>query len=218
MRNKLANFDSISIAVIPILLAVLLVTGCARDNARNVASDFLAPPSEQMASAQQNVVDGQAESVIQQTGYQQNIADPVWHDTFATAVSEAQMNDKLILADFTGSDWCHWCVKLKQDVFSTPEFKTWANDNVVLLELDYPRKGSQSAAIKQQNEMLKSRYNISSYPTVLILDAAGNVHAKMGYEQGKTPAQWVQIAESRLQNGAAKMRSMATSKGSTTKR
>ena len=209
MRNKPANLDFISIVVTPLLLSALLLTGCARDNSRNVASDFLAPPSEQMA-ARQETVDGQPESVIQQTGFEQNVADPVWHDTLATAVSEAQMNDKLILADFTGSDWCHWCVKLKQDIFSTPEFKAWANDNVVLLELDYPRKGSQSAAIKQQNEMLKNRYKISSYPTVLILDAAGNVRAKMGYEQGKSPAHWVQIAETRLQDGAMKTRSVAT--------
>ena len=126
------------------------------------------------------------------------IAEPVWHDSFADAVAEARTNDKLILADFTGSDWCHWCVKLKEDIFSKPEFKDWANANVVLLEVDYPKRTQQTAAIQQQNQMLKSRYNISSYPTILLLDTAGNVRAKMGYENGKSAAQWCQIAESRL--------------------
>jgi len=179
MRNKAVEFNFFSTAITGMVLAGILVTGCARDNSRNAVNDFFENPTDHMSEA--------AKRDLQQT------ASP-------------RSNDKLILADFTGSDWCHWCVKLKKDVFETPEFKSWANENVVLLELDYPRNGSQPAPIREQNQMLKSRYNISSYPTVLLLDAEGRVRAKMGYEQGKTPSQWVQIAESRLQAGNANSR------------
>ena len=59
----------------------------------------------------------------------------IWHDSYESAIEESQKTGKPILADFTGSDWCHWCVKLKTDVFETETFQNWAQDNVVLLEL-----------------------------------------------------------------------------------
>ena len=123
----------------------------------------------------------------------------VWHTSWEEAREEAEQTGKLILADFTGSDWCHWCVKLKKDRFETPEFQSWAKDNAVLLELDFPRNSPQPMAVKIQNRNLKEQYDIRSYPTVLLLKPDGSVQAKMGYESGKSASQWVQLAESRLQ-------------------
>ena len=120
------------------------------------------------------------------------------------------MTNKLILADFTGSDWCHFCVKLDDEIFSKPEFKAWANDNVVLLKIDFPKRTQLPPQIRKQNEMLKSRYQISAYPTVLLMDVEGNVRAKMAYERGKSASQWVQIAEARLQHNASRTQSIAT--------
>ena len=72
----------------------------------------------------------------------------IWHDSFEAAREQALVSGKPILADFTGSDWCSWCVKLKKDVFNKPEFEAWARENVVLLELDYPQRSRQSSEIR----------------------------------------------------------------------
>ena len=134
-----------------------------------------------------------------QTSYNARIAEPQWGVSLPEAIAEAQSTDKLILIDFTGSDWCHFCVKLKKEIFETSEFKAWASENVVLLEVDFPRGSPLPPQVQQQNEMLKKRYDISSYPTVLLVDVEGNIKAKMGYQNGQSPSQWVQVAESRLE-------------------
>jgi protein disulfide-isomerase len=120
----------------------------------------------------------------------------VWHEDFSKALEESAQTGKPILADFTGSDWCHWCVKLKEDVFETDVFEQWARENVVLLELDYPRRGIQDSEIKKQNTELKERYEISSYPTVLFLDQRGTVLGKMGYVNN--PSEWISSVEKQL--------------------
>ena len=82
------------------------------------------------------------------------------------------------MAGFTGSDWCVPCKRLKRNVLDAEEFKNWAAANVVLLELDYPKQSKQSKQSKEskeQNETLKQRYQISKYPTILLLDSEGEV-------------------------------------------
>ena len=120
----------------------------------------------------------------------------IWHESFESALEESNATGKPILADFTGSDWCHWCVKLKEDVFETESFKAWADENVVLLELDYPKRGMQSPEIKAQNTELAQRYGIQSYPTVLLLSGSGDVIGKLGYLDN--PESWISAAESHL--------------------
>lgn len=120
----------------------------------------------------------------------------IWHDSFDSAKAAAADSGKPILADFTGSDWCHWCVKLKEDVFEKDEFKEWARDNVILLELDYPKRSSQAPSIKKQNAELARRYNVSGYPTVLLLTPDGEVMGKLGYDADVS--KWVKSAEAIL--------------------
>lgn len=117
----------------------------------------------------------------------------IWHDSFETAQQASRETGKPILVDFTGSDWCSWCIKLKQDVFETSKFKAWARDNVVLLELDYPKRSIQSMAMREQNRMLAERYKVESYPTVLLLDSEGEVLGKLGYM--KNPTAWIASAQ-----------------------
>ncbi len=124
----------------------------------------------------------------------------IWHDSYESAIEESLKTGKPILADFTGSDWCHWCVKLKTDVFETETFKNWAQDNVVLLELDFPKRGLQAPKIKQQNQELANRFQIQSYPTVLFLDSKGGKIGTLGYL--KDPEIWITQAEIQLSGGA----------------
>ena len=124
----------------------------------------------------------------------------IWHESFEEAQAASLESGKPILADFTGSDFCTWCIKLKKDVFETSEFKSWASENVTLLELDYPKRGIQTPAIRRQNSELKDRYKIQGYPTVLLLDSEGEVMGKLGYMN--SPTEWISKAESFLNKSA----------------
>lgn len=77
-----------------------------------------------------------------------------WFTDLPAAVAEATKSKKPLLVDFTGSDWCGWCIKLKKEVFDTAEFKTWAADKVVLVEIDFPRKKAQSPAEKKGEQSI----------------------------------------------------------------
>ena len=103
---------------------------------------------------------------------------------FELAVSQAKINGKPILLAFTGSDWCGWCVKLEREVFSQPEFKTWASEHVVLVTADFPEHHPQSDEVKQENAELAKRYGIDSFQTVVLTDAAGREFARTGYRPG----------------------------------
>ena len=113
--------------------------------------------------------------------------DKLWQTDFAAAKAKAKAENKLLLVDFTGSDWCGWCMKLVAEVFSKDAFKTEAPKKFVLVELDYPspaKKKKQSAELKKQNEDLAKQYKIQGYPTILLMDAEGKVVAKTGYQPG----------------------------------
>lgn len=107
-----------------------------------------------------------------------------WLDDFEKAKEYARDENKIILMDFTGSDWCGWCIKLDREIFSTPEFKNYAEQNVVLLKLDFPKRTPIAANVKAQNERLASQFGIRGYPTVIILNASGQQIGKMGYMDG----------------------------------
>src|SRR5690606_17786206 len=116
---------------------------------------------------------------------------------FEAAKATAKKEGKVILADFTGSDWCGWCIKLKEEVFDTPEFKEWAAEKVVLLELDFPRKTELAAELKAQNQGLAKQYGIEGYPTILFLDADGRELGRYGYDAGG-PEPWIAKAETMM--------------------
>ena len=108
----------------------------------------------------------------------------LWITDFDAAKTQAKAGGKLILADFTGSDWCGWCMKLKAEVFDKDEFKAAAPKSFVLLELDYPHKKELPEALRKQNEKLQEQFQIEGFPTILLLDADGKVMARTGYQEG----------------------------------
>lgn len=116
-----------------------------------------------------------------------------WLTDHAKAVALSKKTGKPILANFTGSDWCGWCIKLHKEVFGTKEFKDWASKNVVLLELDYPRSKKQTEAMKKQNTGLARKYEIRGFPTVLFLKPDGTILGRSGYMDGG-PKPWVNSA------------------------
>lgn len=93
-----------------------------------------------------------------------------WHVYLQEAYEESKKTGKPILANFTGKKWCGWCKKLTKDVFVHDEFKTWADKNVVLLELDYPRREPLPEDIAKQNRELQQAFQVRGYPTVWVFD------------------------------------------------
>ncbi len=93
-----------------------------------------------------------------------------WLINYEEVYTKSTKENKPIMANFTGSDWCGWCKKLKKAVFDTQVFKDWAKDNVVLFELDYPRRTAQDPGIKEQNRQLQQTFRsfVRGYPTVLM--------------------------------------------------
>lgn len=107
-----------------------------------------------------------------------------WMTDFDAAKAKAAAENKPLLVDFTGSDWCGWCIKLNKEVFSQQAFKDFAKENLILVELDFPRKKAQSAELAAQNQALAEKYAVRGFPTILILDAKGEVIKQTGYRRG----------------------------------
>ncbi|MEY3392969.1 MAG: hypothetical protein RLZZ322_1818 [Verrucomicrobiota bacterium] len=110
-------------------------------------------------------------------------ADPVWLTDLDQGMKIAKAEKKAILVDFTGSDWCGWCIRLKKEVFDQKEFAA-ATKDFVLVELDYPQKKQQPPEEKAKNKALAEKFGIEGFPTILLLDANGEPFAQTGYEAG----------------------------------
>lgn len=93
-----------------------------------------------------------------------------WMVSLEKAYEESKKTGKPIMANFTGSDWCGWCKRLSAAVFVQPEFKQWANENVVLLELDFPRRKQVPEEIRQQNMSLQQSFGVRGYPTIWVFN------------------------------------------------
>jgi thioredoxin-related protein len=114
-----------------------------------------------------------------------------WETDFELAKKRAKEENKSILIDFTGSDWCGWCIKLNKEVFSTPEFQEYAAKKLIMVELDFPKKKELPAKLKEQNEKLQEEYKIEGFPTVILLNSRGKEVARTGYQEGG-PAKYIE--------------------------
>ena len=112
---------------------------------------------------------------------------------YKLALALSKESKRPILADFTGSDWCGWCIKLKEEVFDTKEFKEWAGKNVIMLEVDFPHGKKQDAKLIAQNGELQAKFQIRGFPTVLVLDDKGAKKGELGYQAGG-PSVWIPLA------------------------
>ena len=124
-----------------------------------------------------------------------------WHTDMSKATDISIKENKPMFLFFTGSDWCGWCIRLQKEVFHTPDFIKWAKENVVLVELDFPRKNEQTDAVKMQNAQLQQQLQVKGYPTVWFVSAAKTADAKVnlnalgstGYVAGG-PEKWLAAA------------------------
>ncbi|HMJ88250.1 MAG TPA: thioredoxin family protein [Candidatus Acidoferrum sp.] len=117
-----------------------------------------------------------------------------WITNYDTAVAQAAREEKAVLINFTGSDWCGWCIKLKAEVFDTPEFTAFAEANFVLLEVDFPQRKRLSAEQQRKNDALQEKFGIEGFPTLIVLNASGKAVAKTGYVRGG-PAKFIEAVK-----------------------
>lgn len=113
-------------------------------------------------------------AVLSATLFAQDSELKAQHEGWLIDMNEAyelhKETGKPILANFTGSDWCGWCKRLSANVFTHDEFKKWADENVILLELDFPRKKQLPEKYRQQNAGLQQAFQVRGYPTVWIFE------------------------------------------------
>ena len=122
----------------------------------------------------------------------------VWHTDVNKAIELSVKTEKPLFMFFTGSDWCGWCKRLQKEVFFKPEFAIWANKNVVLVELDFPRRTKLSAELQKQNRELQQMFGVRGYPTIWFINPEKQEESKtnlaklgyQGYVAGGPPA-WI---------------------------
>lgn len=102
-------------------------------------------------------------------------AAPDWETNYKKAQEQAKSQSKLLLMEFSGSDWCGPCMLMDKEVLSRPEFTDYAKKNLVLMEVDFPRRKMQPDEVKKQNEELASRYQVEVLPTFIVLNGEGKL-------------------------------------------
>ncbi len=107
-----------------------------------------------------------------------------WEENLESALQKAKTENKAVLVNFTGSDWCIWCQRLSEEVFSKSEFEDYAEKNLILVRLDFPKNIEQSVETKMYNNQLAQRFGIEGFPTILLFNSSGNLVLRTGYQPG----------------------------------
>jgi protein disulfide-isomerase len=110
--------------------------------------------------------------------------EPEWLTDMDKAQKAAADQNKTILVNFTGSDWCGWCKRLDKEVFSKADFAAFASKELVLVKLDFPKHKKLTDEEKKANYALMKKYNVSGFPTIFLIDANGKSLLQTGYRNG----------------------------------
>lgn len=125
-----------------------------------------------------------------------------WSHRWEQAAKESLATGKPVMIDFTGSDWCVFCIKLKTEVFDTPAFRSWSEANVVLLEIDFPRNFDFDPKLQVEYEALAGKYGVRGFPTIVFADHTGQPLGSTGYAEGG-PEAWLPKAEAALRGSVS---------------
>ncbi len=120
-----------------------------------------------------------------------------WTTDFAAAKELAKKTGKVMFVNFTGSDWCGWCIRLKENVLTKKAFRNYAKDNLVLVEVDFPEKKPQMPVQQKANAALMRKYDVEGYPTILLLNGDGKELARLEYKD-YSPEEYVEYIKSAL--------------------
>lgn len=183
MNNAKSFFQILCLLV----LGVTIVAGCSKKPDKETP----APEPQQVAEPTET----------QEVAVKETEEVDIWTQDFAAAKKQASEQGKDLLIDFTGSDWCGWCIKLDNEVFSKQAFIDEAPKHFVLVKLDYPRDQTLiTEEVRQQNEKLKEQYPIQGFPTIFLTDASGTPYAQTGYQSGGPESYNEHLAKLQAQN------------------
>ena len=161
--------------IIPAGAITLLASGCGLANVSGVKNLFLA-----------------LSVIIGFIAANSARAELDWLTDYKKAQEEAKANNKSLLINFTGSDWCPACVELQKEVFSTPQFRDYASKNFVFLEIDFPRSKPQPQEVALQNQELAARYGIEAFPSVIVVSSEGKkIGELIGYNPDVTVEMYI---------------------------
>ena len=138
-----------------------------------------------------------AAALLLSTAHDARANEIPWHDSLESAVATAHREGKPILTIFTGSDWCQHCKTLEANVLDTNRFRAWAEDHVVLLEIDMPQQGITKAQRAERSQICKA-YGIRSFPSVVLIDQDGTkLYSQAGYG-GQSAPLWIEMVAKHL--------------------
>lgn len=108
-----------------------------------------------------------------------------WKTDLTKAIAQAKKENKLVFINFTGSDWCGWCIKMDRETFSKDQFSDYAKANLIPVVLDFPHNIDQPTQLKATNEALQEKFKVEGFPTMIALDGSGKeVWRHEGYLEG----------------------------------
>ena len=144
---------------------------------------------------------------------QPTVEGDVWMADFDAAVAVAKKEGKHLLVDFTGSDWCGWCIRLHEEVFDHAEWESVVTKEYVLVALDFPRNEDAKAKVPnpKRNDELSAKYGVSGFPTILLMTSDGDVFGQTGYQKGGPEAYLTHMAELKAAGMPALKESIAMS-------
>jgi thioredoxin-related protein len=169
----------VKLSVLVAMVMVLVCSGCRKK------ADSTTPVAEETTA----IADANAASVS-------------WVTDFEMAKKKAADEGKDLFINFTGSDWCGWCIRLDKEVFRQKLFASEAPTRFVFVKIDFPRQTSLPAALKKQNDQLAQEYQVQGFPTIILADATGKTYAQTGYQEGGPMAYLQHLAELRMQRPA----------------
>jgi protein disulfide-isomerase len=123
--------------------------------------------------------------------WQAGAEEGAWTTDLSKAQSQAKAEKKLVFMDFNGSDWCPPCKALHKTVLSSPEFVSFAKNNLVLVDVDFPGHKQQTEELKKANKALSKKFNIEGFPTVIVLNADGKELKKVVGYRGQSAKDFV---------------------------
>jgi thioredoxin-related protein len=92
---------------------------------------------------------------------------------------------------FTGSDWCPNCRRLDKKILTDSAFINFTKDRLIIEFADFPQHKKMDGNAIERNKALAEKYHFQGvYPTILLLDAAGNIKGQI-YYRNQTPKEFI---------------------------
>ncbi|MFT7678340.1 MAG: thioredoxin-related protein [Planctomycetota bacterium] len=140
---------------------------------------------------------GSTESATASAALSTALSSEGWVADFDVAVKQAREQGKNLLVDFTGSDWCGWCIKLDEEVFSHESWSSVASKEYIFVSLDFPRSEEAKSKVPnpERNAALQAKYAVTGFPSILLMTVDGDVFGRTGYAPGGPEAYLTHMAE-----------------------